>query len=64
MKLSDYHKMNNLTTENEIREFYRVHQLGIYSCIKCGEIINDPQKPCPICGEELIKLKGNEVTYD
>ena len=50
MKLDDFHKMVGITNEEQRRAYYRIHQLGLYSCMKCGEIVYDVMNGCPSCG--------------
>ena len=49
MKLTDFHKMVGITNEEERRTYYKIHQLGLYSCPECDEIIDDIRQGCPVC---------------
>jgi hypothetical protein len=56
MKLADFHKMLGITNEEQRKAYYRIHMLGIYSCMHCDEIIFDLNAGCPTCGkDELVK---------
>lgn len=64
MKLKDFHKMIGLKTEEQIQTYYRIHNLAIYSCIKCGEIIYNIDHMCPHCsyfGGKILKKEKNKL---
>ncbi len=62
MKLEDFHKMVGITNEEQRRTYYHIHKLGIYSCLKCGEIIYNTVLGCPFCGYDG-KGEINENQY-
>lgn len=49
MKLQEYKDMFNLDTDEKFMAHCKLHQLGIYSCPHCGEIINDPSNYICCC---------------
>lgn len=58
MKVKDFKRANNVRTEEELTELLRrnLHAgrlpVAIASCPKCGEVLDDYSRPCPICGGE------------
>ncbi len=55
MKIEEWKKLNNLKTEKDIQQYFRNNMLqnkipvALYSCICCGEILENSLHKCPIC---------------
>ena len=68
MKLQEWYKLHNLTTDREKELFFQLHGIGLYSCPFCQEILGDIDKQfkCPDCGydgtpEDYEKRKKEKI---